>query len=73
MEFVIVPTGQNTTLSTHINLDGSGYTVTTASNYTFVSGKIYTFDINLLSNTLNYGNVQIEDWGTVEGGHTLTG
>lgn len=68
MEFVIVPTGQTTTLSTHINLDGSGYTVTTASNYTFVSGKIYTFDINLLSNTLNYGNVQIEDWGTVEGG-----
>jgi len=71
MEFVIVPTGQNTTLSTHINLDGNGYTVTTAGNYSFVSGKIYTFDIYLKSNTLNYGNVQIEEWGTVEGGGML--
>lgn len=67
-EFIIVPTGQTTTLTTHINLDGSGYSVTTASNYSFVSGKIYTFDAYLRSNTLNYGNVQIEDWGTVEGG-----
>ena len=62
-KFIVVPSGESSTLDFKVVMDGQTYTASTTTAVTLESGKVYKYSLTMNSTGLTVSQVAVTPWG----------